>query len=295
MHGPVLHTPPTRSISRSGARRGLGPHRHETAPHRGRRRTRRQPTRGPRPPGPSERRPGFRSPWHDRNGARHPRGPCRPRYLLLLETVFAEVVHPETGRPVTHGETGELILTALRRLGSPSCATGPAIWCSGIPPRFPNGFPGGILGRVDDMVIVRGVNVCPSALDEIVRSIPEVVGTARPPIPVGRWWSWDSGGGPRTRPPPSCPEGSTALCPCVPVQVVNAGTCPASNSRRAGGGGFSYGQDPPGACEPSRHPLGSCSCSRSPRSSSHSLSSRSPQDFRNPSTPRTPPGVPRVQ
>jgi phenylacetate-CoA ligase len=34
---------------------------------------------------------------------------------------------------------------------------------------------GGVLGRVDDMLVVRGVNVFPRAIDEIVRGFPEVV------------------------------------------------------------------------------------------------------------------------
>jgi phenylacetate-CoA ligase len=34
---------------------------------------------------------------------------------------------------------------------------------------------GGILGRTDDMLVVRGVNVFPHAIDEIVRGFPEVV------------------------------------------------------------------------------------------------------------------------
>jgi phenylacetate-CoA ligase len=34
---------------------------------------------------------------------------------------------------------------------------------------------GGILGRTDDMLVVRGVNVFPQAIDEIVRGFPEVV------------------------------------------------------------------------------------------------------------------------
>jgi phenylacetate-CoA ligase len=33
---------------------------------------------------------------------------------------------------------------------------------------------GGILGRVDDMVIVRGVNVFPSAIEGIVRRVPAI-------------------------------------------------------------------------------------------------------------------------
>jgi phenylacetate-CoA ligase len=34
---------------------------------------------------------------------------------------------------------------------------------------------GGILGRTDDMIIVRGVNIYPSAVEDIIRSVPEIV------------------------------------------------------------------------------------------------------------------------
>src|SRR5262249_48159835 len=34
---------------------------------------------------------------------------------------------------------------------------------------------GGVLGRVDDMLIIRGVNVFPNAVDQIIRSFPEIV------------------------------------------------------------------------------------------------------------------------
>jgi phenylacetate-CoA ligase len=86
----------------------------------------------------------------------------------------AEVLEPESGRPVAPGEIGELTLTNLGRWGAPvlryrsgdrvrlgtsACACG----------RTFARLEGGILGRVDDMLVVRGVNVFPSALEGIVR------------------------------------------------------------------------------------------------------------------------------
>lgn len=103
--------------------------------------------------------------------------PDKAGTLVVLGSSFlAEVLSPETGQPVPTGATGELVLTTLRRLGSPLIRyrTGdlvrhePGVGTSGLR------LPGGILGRADDMVIVRGVNVYPSALDEIVRSLPEI-------------------------------------------------------------------------------------------------------------------------
>ncbi len=92
---------------------------------------------------------------------------------------IAEVVDPESGAPLPEGARGELVLTNLGRVGSPviryrtgdlveprsgACACG----------RDSLVLEGGVLGRVDDMVVVRGVNVFPSAVEGIVRQFPEV-------------------------------------------------------------------------------------------------------------------------
>jgi phenylacetate-CoA ligase len=90
-----------------------------------------------------------------------------------------EVLDPETGRPVTPGEVGELTLTGLGRWGAPVLR-----YRSGDRVRLaraacPCGrtfamLEGGILGRVDDMLVVRGVNVFPSVLEGIVRQFAVV-------------------------------------------------------------------------------------------------------------------------
>jgi phenylacetate-CoA ligase len=91
----------------------------------------------------------------------------------------AEVLDPERGRPVAPGEVGELTLTNLGRWGAPVLR-----YRSGDRVRLaPNAcacgrtfarLEGGILGRVDDMLVVRGVNVFPSALEGIVRRFAAV-------------------------------------------------------------------------------------------------------------------------
>src|SRR5216117_3613531 len=115
--------------------------------------------------------------------------------------VHAELVDPETGAAIAmdDGARGELVLTHLRHRAAPllrfrtrdhvvvrtsPCAcgrTGPRIRC---------------IGRTDDMLIVRGVNVFPSAVREVVSAFaPEVSGHIRvkppaegvkqePPLPV---------------------------------------------------------------------------------------------------------------
>ena len=79
-------------------------------------------------------------------------------------------------RPVPAGERGELVITALRRTGFPVLRyrTGDEVVNSAE--RCPAGhtdrwLPGGIVGRTDDMVIIRGMNVHPSAIEEAVRSV----------------------------------------------------------------------------------------------------------------------------
>lgn len=93
---------------------------------------------------------------------------------------IAEVLDPLTLMPVHDGQKGELILTNLGRVGMPviryrtgdlgvisreRCACGRP-W-----PRLM----GGVLGRADDMITIRGINVFPSAIENIVRRYPAVV------------------------------------------------------------------------------------------------------------------------
>ena len=95
----------------------------------------------------------------------------------MIETSYlAEVIHPETLRPIEHGGTGELVLTTLGRIGSPMLRyrTGDLVkpWSEGMCEcgRHELALEGGILGRTDDMVIVRGVNIYPSAIEQIIGS-----------------------------------------------------------------------------------------------------------------------------
>lgn len=107
--------------------------------------------------------------------------PQRPGVLHVIETSYlAEVVDPATGAPVGPGGAGELVLTTLGRIGSPLLryrtgdgvrrAAGGVCSCG----RSELALEGGILGRTDDMVLVRGVNVYPAAVEEVVRRMPEI-------------------------------------------------------------------------------------------------------------------------
>lgn len=84
---------------------------------------------------------------------------------------IAEVIDPETSKPA---EIGELILTNLGRQGMPVIRyrTGDVIRINRAKCECGRAFArmdGGILGRADDMLTVRGVNIFPSAVENIVR------------------------------------------------------------------------------------------------------------------------------
>ncbi|MDR2160828.1 MAG: phenylacetate--CoA ligase [Desulfovibrio sp.] len=97
------------------------------------------------------------------------------------DAYIAEIVDPESGRPVAEGETGELVMTTLIRRGMPllryrtrdltrflpgACA------CGRRHRRIDR-----ILGRVDDMFIIKGCNIYPLQIEHILMSFPEVGGT----------------------------------------------------------------------------------------------------------------------
>ncbi len=107
--------------------------------------------------------------------------PARPGVLHIMESAFvAEIVEPASGQPVERGHSGELVLTTLGRIGSPllryrtgdlvKAAKDTVCECG----RSDLALEGGILSRTDDMVIIRGVNVYPSAVEQIIRGIPEI-------------------------------------------------------------------------------------------------------------------------
>ena len=99
---------------------------------------------------------------------------------VILESYLAEVVCPTSGEPLGEAKQGELVLTTLGRAGCPALRyrTGDIVlphWGEDE-----NGSPildliGGILGRVDDMIVVRGVNLYPTSVDAVVRRFEEVV------------------------------------------------------------------------------------------------------------------------
>ena len=104
----------------------------------------------------------------------------RRRGIHVMESEFiAEFLSVESGSPAGEGELSELVLTTLGRAGSPVIRyrTGDLVrpsWQHDGPCRFVL-LDGGVLGRTDDMVIIRGVNIFPSAIEQIVRGFPEIL------------------------------------------------------------------------------------------------------------------------
>lgn len=106
-----------------------------------------------------------------------------PGSMLVLESEYlAEVLEPNGDRPAAASEVGELVVTNLGRVSSPLIRyrTGDLVRAEPDPPALP-GVPrwlrlrGGVLGRADDMIHVRGNNLYPTAIEAVVRRFPEVV------------------------------------------------------------------------------------------------------------------------
>jgi phenylacetate-CoA ligase len=85
-----------------------------------------------------------------------------------------EMLRPDTCEPVEDGELGELVVTALGRTGFPVIRYRTGDMAERHDAPCPAGhaghwLPEGILGRTDDMVVIRGMNVFPSAIEQILR------------------------------------------------------------------------------------------------------------------------------
>jgi phenylacetate-CoA ligase len=106
--------------------------------------------------------------------------PENPAGLHLLEADYlGEVLDPQNGQPVLPGQVGELVVTNLGRWASPLIRyrSGDLVRRAVRPCPCGRSFmrlDGGILGRTDDMIHVRGNNVYPSALEAVIRRFREV-------------------------------------------------------------------------------------------------------------------------
>ncbi len=94
---------------------------------------------------------------------------------LIEDHFIEEVLDPETGEPVGYGEIGERVVTSFGRSFIPLIRYRTSDLVKKVPHdtcgcgRNGDIYEGGILGRVDNMLLIRGTNVYPRAIEEIVR------------------------------------------------------------------------------------------------------------------------------
>lgn len=97
---------------------------------------------------------------------------------LWEDNYLLEIIHPETGEPLAEGETGELVLTSLKREAMPLLryrtrditSVVPELCACGRTHRRINR----ITGRSDDMLIIRGVNIFPQQIERVLMSKPQI-------------------------------------------------------------------------------------------------------------------------
>jgi phenylacetate-CoA ligase len=111
------------------------------------------------------------TPWMSNGECRH-----RTGMHLWQDVVYTEVCDPTTFRPVPSGAEGTPVYTHLERTSQPMIRlvsgdlarwTDEACPCGRTYPRLP----AGLYGRIDDMVIVRGENIYPSAIEDTLRAL----------------------------------------------------------------------------------------------------------------------------
>ncbi len=100
---------------------------------------------------------------------------CKKGLHIASDVFYPEVVDPKTLEPLGPGEPGELVITPITKTGMPliryrtrdivSIDYAPCA-CGRTSPRISR-----ILGRTDDMLIVRGINVFPSQIEEALLAV----------------------------------------------------------------------------------------------------------------------------
>jgi phenylacetate-CoA ligase len=120
------------------------------------------------------------TPWMNAAGTKETDG-----MLLWQDMVYTEVCDPKSYRRVGWGEQGTPVYTHLERTSQPMIrlvsndlthwTDGSDNPCGRTYPRLPDG----IYGRIDDMFIIRGENIYPSAIDGVLNELPGYGGEHR--------------------------------------------------------------------------------------------------------------------
>ena len=107
--------------------------------------------------------------------------PGQPGVLMNLDPfLLVEVIDPATGLPVGDGEFGEIVVTSLYHFDNPAIRNrlrdGGVFRRGGRPGAVRNfhGIEVASIGRIDDVRKVKGINIYPQAIDDLVFSWPEV-------------------------------------------------------------------------------------------------------------------------
>ena len=89
--------------------------------------------------------------------------------------IYLEIVDPKTGEVLPDGEVGEIVITTLRKQGAPLIRYRTHDLSRIVPGDCPCGSPypriAPLIGRTDDMVKVKGVNIFPSQIEELLAGI----------------------------------------------------------------------------------------------------------------------------
>jgi phenylacetate-CoA ligase len=103
---------------------------------------------------------------------------CKAGMHVNEDHYLAEIIDPETLQPLPEGAVGELVFTTLSRQAQPLIRYRTRDLCSLISEPCACGRTSRRMtkpiGRSDDMLIIRGVNVFPSQIEEVLMSIPDI-------------------------------------------------------------------------------------------------------------------------
>ena len=109
-------------------------------------------------------------------GAIAPGCPLQIGVHLAEDQSYATVVDPETGRPVGEGEVGENLVTSYIQFSQPAIKYRSHDLVRSVRKRCDCGrtwmlFEGGVLGRTDHMIIIKGTNVYPTAVEALLGDV----------------------------------------------------------------------------------------------------------------------------
>jgi len=107
-------------------------------------------------------------------GVAQERADARGALTIWEDAFYPEIVDPDSGDPLPEGEEGELVLTSLSKEAVPVVRYRTGDLTRLLPPEgdIPMRRMARILGRTDDMLIIRGVNIFPRQIEELIIAEP---------------------------------------------------------------------------------------------------------------------------